>query len=158
MEQVDALQGQLGVDDKKANVLFLCTGNSARSQMAEAFLRKYSDDRFEVYSAGLKPSTVNPLTIQVMEEIGFDMTGHHAKSVRDFLGWSNFSTIITVCAKVEENCPSTFPGRPTKLAWSFEDPAAFEGSDEAKLEKFREVRDQIDAKIQDWLKEEQQLA
>lgn len=158
MEQVNALQEQLGVDDKKANVLFLCTGNSARSQMAEAFLRKYADDKSEVYSAGLKPSTVNPLTIQVMEEIGFDMTGHHAKSVRDFLGWSNFATIITVCAKVEENCPSTFPGRPTKLAWSFEDPAAFEGSDEAKLEKFREVRDQIDTKIQDWLKEEQQLA
>lgn len=158
MEQVDALQEQLRTDGRKRNILFLCTGNSARSQMAEAFLRKYADDKFEVYSAGLKPSTVNPLTIQVMEEIDFDMTGHHAKSVRDFLGWSNFATIITVCAKVEENCPSTFPGRPTKLAWSFEDPAAFEGSDEAKLEKFREVRDQIDAKIQDWLKEEQQLA
>lgn len=158
MEQVDDLQEQLRVDDKKSNVLFLCTGNSARSQMAEAFLRKYADDRFEAHSAGLKPSTINPFTIRVMEEIHFDMTGHHAKSVRDFLGWSNFGTIITVCTKAEENCPSTFPGRPTKLAWSFEDPAAFEGSDEAKLEKFREVRDQIDTKIQDWLKEEQQLA
>jgi len=156
MEQVDTRQAQVGKD--RANVLFLCTGNSARSQMAEAFLRRYAGDRFNVYSAGLKPSVINPLTVQVMEEIGFDMTGHHAKSVRDFLGWSNFATIITVCAKAEENCPSTFPGRPTKLAWSFEDPAAFGGGDEAKLEKFREVRDQIDAKIKAWLKEEQKPA
>lgn len=135
------------------NVLFLCTGNSARSQMAEAFLRHYGGDTFNVYSAGLKPSQVNPYTIRVMEELGFDMTGYHAKSVRDFLGWSNFAYIITVCAKAEENCPSTFPGKPTKLAWSFEDPAAFGGGDAAKLEKFRVVRDQIAAKIRDWLAE-----
>jgi arsenate reductase (thioredoxin) len=158
VEQVEPLQEQSGSAEKKTNVLFLCTGNSARSQMAEAFLRKYAGDRFEVFSAGLKPSTINPFTIRVMEEIDFDMAGHHAKSVRDFLGWSNFATIITVCAKAEENCPSTFPGKPSKLAWAFEDPAAFEGSDEAKLEKFRVVRNHIDAKIQDWIREEQSPA
>lgn len=135
------------------NVLFLCTGNSARSQMAEAFLRHYGSDTFNVHSAGLKPSQVNPYTIRVMEELGFDMSGHHAKSVRDFLGWSNFAYVITVCAKAEENCPSTFPGKPTKLAWSFEDPAAFGGSDAAKLEKFRVVRDQIGARVQRWVDE-----
>lgn len=151
MEQLEALQEQPVEAAKKTNVLFLCTGNSARSQMAEAFLRKYAGDRFVVYSAGLKPSTINPFTVRVMEEIGFDMTGHHAKSVRDFLGWSNFATIITVCAKVEENCPSTFPGRPHKLAWAFDDPAAVTGTDEEKLAKFRDVRDEIEARIKAWL-------
>jgi len=135
------------------NVLFLCTGNSARSQMAEAFLRHYGGDRFKAYSAGLKPSEVNPYTIRVMEERGFDMTGHHAKSVREFLGWSNFAYIITVCAKAEENCPSTFPGKPHKLAWAFDDPAATQGTEEEKLQKFREVRDQIEARIKGWLEE-----
>ena len=86
-----------------------------------------------------------------MEELGFDMTGQHAKSVRNFLGWSNLAYVITVCAKAEENCPSTFPGKPTKLAWSFEDPAASGGSDAAKLEKFRVVRDQIGARVQRWV-------
>lgn len=152
MEQADTGRAQGGKD--KANVLFLCTGNSARSQMAEAFLRRYAGDCFNVHSAGLKPSTINPLTVRVMEGIGFNMTGHHAKSVRDFLGWSNFATIITVCAKAEENCPSTFLGRPIKLAWSFEDPAAFGGGDEAKLEVFRRVCDLFDVRIQAWLKEQ----
>ena len=153
MGQLEALQGRPAEAAKKTNVLFLCTGNSARSQMAEAFLRRYASNTFEVYSAGLKPSTINPFTVRVMEEIGFDMTGHHAKSVRDFLGWSNFATIITVCAKAEENCPSTFPGRPTKLAWSFEDPAAVTGTEEEKLTKFRVVRDEIEARIKAWLAE-----
>ncbi len=118
--------------------------------MAEAFLRHYSSETCNVYSAGLKPSQVGPYTIRVMEEPGFDITGHHAKSVRDFLGGSNFAYVITVCAKAEEDCPSTFPGRPTKLAWSVEDPAALRGSDAAKLEKFRVVGDQIGARVQGW--------
>ena len=132
-------------------VLFLCTGNSARSQMAEAFLRHYGGERFTAHSAGLAPSVINPYTVRVMEELGFDMSSYYAKSVREFLGWSNFAYIITVCAKAEANCPSTFPGKPTKLAWSFEDPAAFEGSDAAKLEKFRVVRNQIEARVQGWV-------
>lgn len=132
-------------------VLFLCTGNSARSQMAEAFLRHYAGERFSTYSAGLAPSVINPYTVRVMEEIGFDMSGHEAKSVREYLGNTNFAYIITVCAKAEANCPSTFLGRPVKLAWVFEDPAAFEGDDAAKLQKFREVRDQIGARVQGWV-------
>ena len=137
------------------NVLFLCTGNSARSQMAEAFLRRYGGDHFTAYSAGLNPSVINPYTVQVMDELGFDLAGHQAKSVREYLGGTNFAYVITVCAKAEENCPSTFPGRPVRLAWSFDDPAAFEGDDAAKLQKFREVRDEIRGQIVGWLQTQQ---
>lgn len=101
------------------NVLFLCTGNSARSQIAEAFLRYYGGDHFTTYSAGLAPSTVNPYTVQVMEELGFDLSEHRAKSVKEYLGGTNFAYVITVCAKAETNCPSTFPGRPIRLSWRF---------------------------------------
>lgn len=134
----------------KPKVLFLCTGNSARSQMAEAFLRKYAGNRFEVYSAGLEAKGVNPYTIQVMEEAGVDMSGHTSKSVSLFLGKYHFGYRITVCAQAEANCP-IFPGISTRLHWPFEDPAAFEGDEAAKLEKFRQVRDQIEAKIKEWV-------
>ncbi len=87
------------------NVLFLCTGNSARSQMAEAFLRNYGGERFTAYSAGLAPSVINPYTLRVMDELGFDMAGHRAKSVREYLGGMRFAYVITVCAKAEANCP-----------------------------------------------------
>ncbi len=138
----------------KTKVLFLCTGNSARSQMAEALLRHYSDDKFEAYSAGLEPKGINPNTIQVMNEIGIDMSGHSSKGVREYMGKMHFGYLITVCANAEERCPTTFPGVGQRLHWAFEDPAAFEGSQEAKLQKFREVRDLIDARIQVWLKEQ----
>lgn len=137
------------------NVLFLCTGNSARSQMAEAFLRHYGAARFTAYSAGLAPSVINPYTVRVMEELGFDMSEHRAKSAREYLGRMRFAYVIIVCAKAEANCPSTFPGLPVRLAWSFEDPAAFEGDDVAKLQKFREVRDQIRTQIISWLQTQQ---
>lgn len=137
------------------NVLFLCTGNSARSQMAEAFLRHYGGERFSAYSAGLNPSTTNPYTVRVMEELGFDLSEHRAKSVKEFLGSINLAYVITVCAKAEANCPSTFPGQPVRLSWRFDDPAALEGDEEAKLQKFREVRDQIRAQIISWLQTQQ---
>ena len=133
------------------NVLFLCTGNSARSQMAEAFLRRYGGERFAAYSAGLSPSIINPYTVRVMDELGFDLSGHRAKSVKEYLGGTNFAYVITVCTKAEENCPSTFPGQPVRLAWSFDDPAAFQGDDAATLNEFREVRDQIRGQIVNWL-------
>jgi arsenate reductase len=137
----------------KPRVLFICTGNSARSQMAEAFLRKYAGDRFEVYSAGLEPARgVHPLTIQVMEEQGFDMSGHRAKDVRDFLGRVHFGYVVTVCDRAERNCP-IFPGVTQRAHWSFEDPAAFEGTDEARLAKFREVRDLVEQRVRAWLEE-----
>ena len=136
------------------NVLFLCTGNSARSQMAEAFLQHYGGERFSAYSAGLAPSVINPYTLRMMDELGFDMAGHRAKSVREYLGEMRFAYVITVCAKAEANCPSTFPGLPVRLAWQFDDPAAFYG-DKAAKQKFREVRDQIRGQIVSWLQTQQ---
>ena len=134
-----------------AKVLFLCTGNSSRSQMAEALLRKYAGDKFDVYSAGLEPKGINPYTKQVMQEIGITLEGHYAKHLREYMGKLNFGYLITVCSDAEEKCPATFPGVSHRLHWSFEDPAVFVGSDEEKLQKFREVRDRIDQKIKDWL-------
>ena len=135
-------------------VLFLCTGNSARSQMAEAFLRKYAGDRFEVYSAGLDPKPINPLTIKVMEEIGMDMSGQYSKPLTLYMGKVHFGYLITVCSNAEKECP-IFPGMGMRLHWPFEDPAAFEGTEEEKLVKFREVRDQIDQKVHEWALEVQ---
>ncbi|MGA3208613.1 MAG: arsenate reductase ArsC [Syntrophales bacterium] len=139
---------------KKTKVLFLCTGNSARSQMAEALLRKYAGDKYDVYSAGLEPQGVNQYTKQVMQEIGISIAGHqYSKHVREYMGKLNFGYLITVCSDAEEKCPATFPGISHRLHWSFEDPAAFIGSDEEKLQKFRDVRDQIDQQIKNWLAE-----
>ena len=138
----------------KQRVLFLCTGNSCRSQMAEAFLQKYGGEHFEVHSAGLEPKTINAYTYQVMNEIGFDLAGHKAKGIETFLGKVLFQYLITVCDDAEKNCPTVWPGVNTRLHWSFEDPAKFEGSPEEKLAKFRQVRDQIQAKIQTWLTEQ----
>ena len=134
-------------------VLFLCTGNSARSQMAEALLRKYAGDQFDVYSAGLEPRGINPYTVRAMNEIGVDLSGHRSKDVMEYLGRVNFGYVITVCDNAEANCP-IFPFVTTRLHWSFEDPARFEGADEDKLAKFREVRDQIDERIRSWLAEQ----
>jgi arsenate reductase len=139
--------------DKK-RVLFLCTGNSCRSQMAEAFLRKYGGDQFEAHSAGLEPKAINAYTYQVMHEIGFDLSGQSSKGVDSFLGKVLFQYLITVCDDAEKNCPSTWPGVNTRLHWSFEDPAKFDGFPEEKLAKFRQVRDQIQAKVRAWMVEE----
>jgi arsenate reductase len=138
---------------KKKKLLFLCTGNSARSQMAEAFLRKYAGKHFEVYSAGLEPKGIDPLTIQVMEETGVDMSQHSSKDLHQFIGKVHFDYMITVCGRAEKNCP-IFPGMGIRLHWSFEDPAEIEGTREEKQAKFREVRDQIDERICTWLGEQ----
>ena len=135
----------------KQRVLFLCTGNSARSQMAEAFLRKYSSDRFEAFSAGLEPKAINPLTIQVMQEAGIDVSRQRSKGISEFLGKVLFQYLITVCDDAEKNCPTVWPGVNQRLHWSFEDPAKFEGTDEQKLAKFRQVRDLIEQKIVAWI-------
>jgi arsenate reductase len=137
---------------EKPRVLFLCTGNSARSQMAEAFLRKHGADRFEVHSAGLEPTQINPFTVKVLEEVGIDTSAHYAKPLSIYIGNAHFSYMITVCSRAEERCP-IFPGMGVRLHWPFEDPAAFEGSDEEKAEKFREIRSQIEEKIKNWLAE-----
>ena len=135
-------------------VLFLCTGNSARSQMAEAFLRKYGSERYEAHSAGLEPKELNPLTVQVMKEAGIDISAQKSKGVNTYLGKMLFQYLITVCDDAEKNCPTIWPGISHKLHWSFEDPAKFEGTEEKKLAKFREVRDLIEKKIKSWVAEQ----
>ncbi|MEA5077819.1 MAG: arsenate reductase ArsC [Anaerolineaceae bacterium] len=132
-------------------VLFLCTGNSCRSQMAEAFLRKYGGDQFEAFSAGLQPTEINPYTYKVMAEVGLDLAGQRSKGVEEYLGKVLFQYLITVCDDADKNCPTVWPGVNKRMHWSFEDPARFEGSEDEKLEKFRAVRDQIQARIQEWL-------
>jgi arsenate reductase len=139
---------------EKPKVLLLCTGNTARSQMAEAFLKKYAGDRFEVFSAGYEPKEINPLTRQVMAEKGFDLGGQFSKGPGEFLGKMTFRYLIIVCAEAEKSCPRTFPGVLFRLFWPFDDPAAAKGTEEEKLTVFRRVRDQIEARIKDWLKEQ----
>lgn len=132
-------------------VLFLCTGNSCRSQMAEAFLRLYGSDQFEAFSAGLQPTEINPFTYKVMAELGLDLAGQRSKGVDEFLGKELFQYLITVCDDADKNCPTVWPGVSQRLHWSFEDPAKFEGSEEERLAKFRAVRDQIQHRVQEWV-------
>ena len=139
---------------KSPQVLFLCTHNTARSQMAEALLRKHAGDRFEVYSAGFESRDINPFTRQVMAEVGIDLGGQYSKGVKEYLGKINFAYVISVCDRAEKICPTAFPSiSRQRLFWPFEDPVAFEGTDEEKLAKFREIRDQIDRRILQWLNE-----
>ena len=126
-------------DQKK--VLILCTGNSARSQMAEGLLRHDAGDRFTVESAGTKPSHVRPEAIAVMKELGIDISGHRSKSVEDFAD-REFDYVLTVCDNAKESCP-VFPGHANRLHRNFDDPAAAEGSETARLAVFRRVRDEI---------------
>lgn len=139
---------------EKPKILFLCTGNSARSQMAEAFLKKYGDDKFEVFSAGFEPQGINPLTKTVMAEKGLDLSGQYSKGVQEYLGKMTVDYLITVCNKAEQDCPVAFPGVRQRLFWPFEDPAAHQGQDKEKLEKFRLIRDQIESRIKLWLQEQ----
>ena len=135
----------------KARVLFLCTGNSARSQMAEAFLRKYGEENFEPHSAGLEPKGVNPLTVRVLDEMGIDISNQTSKSIDAYLGKTSFQYLVTVCDDADQNCPAGLPGISERMHWSFEDPARFEGTEEEKLAKFREVRDLIEEKVKRWV-------
>jgi len=132
------------MSDKK-RVLILCTGNSARSQMAEGILRNLAGDKFEVESAGVAPSKVRSEAIEAMREIGIDISGHRSKSVDEFTGQS-FDHVITVCDNARDNCP-VYPGNAVRIHWSFEDPAAVQGSQEERLAAFRTVRDQIQKRL-----------
>ena len=129
----------------KRRVLILCTGNSARSQMAEGLLRHEGGDRFEVFSAGTKPTQVRPEAIEAMAEIGIDISGHRSKSVDEFVG-RDLDYVITVCSNANETCP-VFPGPTRRLHWPFDDPAAVEGADAARQAAFRRIRDQIHGRI-----------
>src|ERR1700722_3338326 len=125
----------------KKRVLILCTGNSARSQMAEGLLRHDAGDRFDVESAGTRPGSVRPEAIAVMREVGIDISGHRSKSVDEFSG-QRFDYVLTVCDHAREVCP-IFPGGTTAIHHGFDDPAAFEGSEEERLAEFRRIRDEI---------------
>ena len=133
----------------KQRVLFLCTHNSARSQMAEGFLRARAGDRFEAQSAGTEQTVVNPLAIRVMAERGIDISGHASKLLAGLLH-EPWDYLITVCDDANERCPFV-PGRQQRLHWSFEDPSRASGSEENRLATFRRVRDQIEARLQSWL-------
>jgi len=129
-------------------ILILCTGNSARSQMAEGLLRHEAGDRVEVFSAGTRPTTVRPEAIAALAELGIDISSHRSKSVDEFAGQA-FDFVITVCDAANEACP-VFPAGTQRMHWSFEDPAAVEGSDEERLAAFRRIRDQIHERLKDF--------
>ena len=139
-------------------VLFICVHNSARSQIAEALLKKYGGDKFEVESAGLEPGKLNPLAVEVMKEISLDISNNKTKSVFDLYKTGKiFNFVITVCDKeAAERCP-IFPGRVIRLHWSFDDPSSFQGTDAEKLEKTRAVRDGIENEIKKFLADNKEL-
>ena len=140
----------MSVPATKKQVLILCTGNSARSQMAEGILRHDGGDAFEVHSAGLRPGIVRPEAIQVMLEIDIDISGHRSKSVNEFIG-QEFDAVITVCDNANEACP-VFPGKTERIHRSFEDPPPpGVGSDEERLSIFRHVRDEIRKWMKDYI-------
>ncbi len=134
----------------KPRVLFLCTGNTARSQMAEGLLRELAGDRFEAFSAGLHANGVNPLAVMVMAERGIDIGAQRSKPLADYLGRLHFAYLITVCDRAERECP-VFPGMGTRLHWSLPDPALAGGSETERLAVFREARDALEARIREWL-------
>lgn len=132
----------------KPRILVLCTGNSARSQMGEGLFRHYLGDRFEVHSAGTRPSLVRPEAIAVMAELGIDISSHRSKPVEEFLD-TEFRYVVTVCDHARESCP-VLPGAAERLHWSFEDPAAVEGSQQERRAAFRRIRDQIRARVEEF--------
>lgn len=132
----------------KKRALFLCTGNSCRSQMAEAFLREIAGEEFEAVSAGTNPIRVNPMAVRVMAEVAVDITGQYSKSVDEMTG-QQFDYVITVCDRAREACP-VFPGGVNQLHWSFEDPAEARGTEDERLVVFRLVRDEIAARVCDF--------
>lgn len=134
-------------------ILFLCTGNSARSQMAEAFLRHLGGDKYEAHSAGLRAQGLNPLTVQVMDEAGIDIRTQYSKSVKEYMGQMRFDDAIIVCRKTEADCPTIAADARQVHRWLFDDPAKVAGTDAEKIQKFREVRDQIEARVRLWLAE-----
>jgi arsenate reductase len=133
------------------HVLFVCIHNSARSQMAEAFLNRVCPESYQAHSAGLEPGTLNPLVVEAMREIGIDLSRNRTKSVDEMLSEGpTFSHVVTVCDEASaERCP-VFPGGGQRLHWGFPDPSALTGTHEDKMERVREIRDRIEAQVRDW--------
>jgi arsenate reductase len=139
---------------KKKHVLFLCTRNSARSQMAEGLLRDLAGERLEVFSAGLNPTRVHPMAVEVMQEIGIDIASQRSKSVASILARIRVDYAIFVCEKAEQNCPHVYPFSLRTLSWPFEDPVSDGSDDEVCRSRFRDVRNQIEARIRNWVEHE----
>jgi arsenate reductase len=135
----------------KPKVLFLCTGNSCRSQMAEGFLRSVAGESFDAYSAGTEPVGVHPDAVRVMAEKGVDISGQESKGVRPFIG-RHVPYVVTVCDRAAERCP-IFPGVVKRLHWSFDDPAWVTGTEEERLTAFRRVRGEIEARVRTFVRE-----
>ncbi|MBN2247679.1 MAG: arsenate reductase ArsC [Coriobacteriia bacterium] len=137
----------------RTRVLFLCTGNTARSQMAEAILRDRAGERFEAHSAGLEPTDVRPETIAVLEEIGVSTEGLRSKGVEEYLGKIHINYLITVCSHAEEHCPRIWPQGGERIFWPVDDPAVAMGSEEERLDAFRVARDHLVRLIEEWIAE-----
>ncbi len=138
----------MNLSTQKLKVLILCTANSARSQMAEGLLRELAAERADVYSAGAKPSTVNPYAIAAMRERGIDISSHTSDHLGKYLE-REFDYVITVCDNAAETCP-VFPGRAVRIHWSFPDPGAVRGGDDDALRSFIKVRDGLERRLQEW--------
>lgn len=139
----------------KERILFVCSHNAARSQMAEAFLKQLAGDRFEVESAGIEPGTLNPTVVEAMKEIGIDLSQNKTKSVFDFYRQGkHYDYVVTVCDESQAGKCPVFPGTVAtkRIHWSFDDPSSFQGTREEKIERTREVRDKIKRRIMEWLK------
>jgi arsenate reductase len=148
---MDREKDKMGQQMQKQRILFVCTGNSCRSQMAEGWLRHEAEDRFEVFSAGTHPTSVHPLAIQVMAEQGVDLSSHRSKSVDEVLDQA-FDYVITVCGGAKEECPF-FPGSTQRLHWDIDDPVRAVGTPEEVLEVFRTVRNEVRGHIQRFIEE-----
>jgi arsenate reductase (thioredoxin) len=136
----------------KPCILFLCTHNAARSQIGEALLRKHAGSRYRACSAGLKPTEVHPMTKRVLEEVGVDTSALRSKNVKELLGRASVKTAIVVCAQAAESCPRVFPSALQILQWPMDDPAQIQGSEELQLAAFRRTRDEMDARLREWLR------
>ena len=136
----------------KQKVIFICTENSCRSQMGEGLLRNMAGDKYDVFSAGLKPGFINPNAIKVMNELGVDISKHTSDDVTKYVG-DEFDYIITVCDNANESCP-IFPGKGKRIHWSFKDPADAVGNEEEVLDEFRKVRDQIKSTLKQFISEQ----
>ena len=138
-------------DGERPRVLFVCSHNAARSQMAEALLRARAGDRFDIRSAGVRPSALHPMTVAVMDEIGIDVAGADAEDLGSVIGGPPSDVAIVVCEQAERDCRDIYPFALTRLYWPFDDPGDSEGSDADRLQRFRDVRDAIDRRIRQWL-------
>ena len=141
----------------KPKVLYICTGNAVRSQMAEGFLRHYAGDRYDVYSAGVEPKEIDPRAVVVMDEISISLSGQTAKDLRTYLGQKHFGYVVTLCDYAESRCPTSWLLAQNHLHWDILDPAKVQGTQEEIQDSFREARDLLDGKIKAWLAEQNSL-